>query len=46
MTHLRIVRCGDLGEGQEEREYEPLTAPPMPKPHRTPVPTEPEKVPA
>jgi hypothetical protein len=32
---------GDIGEGQREVEFEPLTAPSVPEPIRTP-----EKVPA
>lgn len=40
-----LIRCGDIGGDQEEREYEPLTAPSVPEPIRTPTPT-PEKVPA
>lgn len=36
---------GNIGEEQEEIEFEPLTAPSVPEPVRTPV-REPEKVPA
>lgn len=41
------IYAGDIGEGQKEWEFEPLTAPSIPEPERTPVPArEPEKVPA
>lgn len=45
---LYVVRCGDIGDDQREVEYEPLTAPSVPEPIRTPAPApvEPEKVPA
>lgn len=43
--HLRIV-AGDIGDDQREVEYEPLTAPSVPEPIKTPTPAEPEKVPA
>jgi hypothetical protein len=42
-------RAGDIGEDQEEYEFEPLTAPGVPEPTYTPVEEparEPEKVPA
>lgn len=45
-----IVIAGDIGDDQREVEFEPLTAPSVPEPIRTPTPTpvpvEPEKVPA
>jgi hypothetical protein len=45
-----VVINGDIGDDQREVEYEPLTAPSVPEPIRTPAPTpapvEPEKVPA
>jgi hypothetical protein len=38
---------GDIGVPQREIEYEPLTAPSVPEPVRTPDPVrEPEKIPA
>jgi hypothetical protein len=37
------IRCGDIGEGQREVEFEPLTAPSVPEPVQTP---EREPVPA
>lgn len=43
-TRFRIY-CGDIGEGQREVEYEPLTAPSVPEPVRTPAPSR-EPVPA
>lgn len=42
-------RAGDIGEGQEEWEFEPLTLPSVPEPDYAPAPApvrEPEKVPA
>ena len=47
MSALLCPRLGDIGDDQEEREYEPLTAPAVPEPIRTPTPApQPEKVPA
>lgn len=44
------IRCGDIGDDPKEVEFEPLTAPSVPEPVRTPTPApapaEPEKVPA
>lgn len=31
-------RCGDIGDNPREVEYEPLTAPAVPEPIRTPAP--------
>lgn len=46
--HLYVIHCGDIGEPVREGECEPLTAPSVPEPIRTPapMPVEPEKVPA
>jgi hypothetical protein len=38
-------KAGNIGEDQEEYEFEPLTAPSVPEPVYTPT-KEPEKVPA
>lgn len=35
--HLRLIRCGDIGEDQREYEFEPLTAPSIPEPQTAPV---------
>lgn len=44
MTHT--PRMGDIGEGQREWEFEPLTAPSVPEPVHVPTPvTEPEREP-
>ena len=37
MSHY-LPLCGDIGDDEEEREYEPLTAPSVPEPIRTPAP--------
>lgn len=46
---LYTPNLGDIGEEQEEWEFEPLTAPGVPEPEYTPAEEpvrEPEKVPA
>ncbi len=41
------ITCGDIGEDQEEWQFEPLTAPSVPEPVHTPTEQPaPEKVPA
>lgn len=41
------IHLGDIGEGQREYEFQPLTAPSVPEPAISPAPQrEPEKVPA
>lgn len=39
-----MIRAGDIGDNPREVEYEPLTAPAVPEPIKTPVP-EPVKEP-
>lgn len=39
------IRNGDIGEGQREVEFEPLTAPSVPEPVHAPAPSR-EPVPA
>lgn len=42
---MHIIRNGDIGEGQREVEYEPLTAPSVPEPVHAPAqPREPAPV--
>lgn len=43
--HLRLIRCGDIGDDQREVELEPLTAPSVPEPIKTPAPVEPSRTP-
>lgn len=45
MRQRPVVRCGDIGEGQREWEFEPIEVPAPPVTVPEPAPAEPDREP-